>query len=277
MARLTVVVPASRKHCGRLVLLSSGGETLLRPVRILARASRRIGRKHGNPTCARELPFGDPPAGSYEITGSLPPDTAHRRPRRFGRLGALLLAPRAGEAFASRVNGRSVFALHGGPLDSAGRLRPTRGGLRLADDDLAALFDAVNAAHERGDAVAGLDLVDVPDDAVGLSPDGRSAAVRTPLGWADRTLGLAVLLGGIAGAAGERSRAVSRRRFITSALLLVGGLGASACDLSSPCDGPACDPGDGGGGGSPVVIAGPGDGSPDDGSPDDYSSGGGTG
>lgn len=242
MSRIVIVVPASRKLCGRLVLVSSGGKTLLGPMRVLARASRRIARRHGNPACARDLPFGDPPAGSYAAVGSLPPSTRHaRRPRRFGRLGALLFEPRAGESLAAFTKGRRVFTLHGGPRDRAGRLRPTRGGLRLSNRNLAALFRAVNTAQEQGDPLDGLDIVDVPDaDAI--------KSMGTAPRWGGGALDLGLVLGGLAGAIQGRGEKVGRRQFIASAVLLVGGLRMTACDRSSPCDPSACDPDAGTGG-----------------------------
>jgi len=284
MSRIVVLVPQTRKLCGRLAMLSGKGEPLLGPLRVLARASRRIGRLHGNPTCARSLTFGDPPAGSYAVAGSFPPDTLHpRRPRRFGRLGALLLEPRTGEAREAFANGRRLIMLHGGPRDRAGRLRPTRGGLRLADGDLAALFRALNAAHEQGDPVDGLDLVDVRDDAI-----FESIAPSPHRGRGSVEIGL--LLGGLASSSVDGGKSMPRRRFILAALLLSGGLGMSACDRASRCEGPACDPDDGAGGRIPFGSGGSDDGGmgggmgsdggslDDTGSDDDsYTSGGGSG
>ncbi len=236
MAQLLVVVPGSRKLCGRLVLLSGRGETMCGPFRVLAKASRRIGRKHGNPTCARELPFGDPPAGRYQLIGSLPPSTLHRRPRRFGRLGALLLEPCAGEALSAFEKGRRLFALHGGITDRIGRLYPTRGGLRLEDANLLTLFRAVNAAQAAGDPVLSLDLIDISASAILTFRDSRPARRRRrqPRQASSGGLGLSAIFAAMAGQ--FDGRPMERRRFLATALLLVGGISAEACDTVSPSD-----------------------------------------
>lgn len=268
MARLLVVVPASRRLCGRIVLLSSSGEKMSGPFRVLAKASRRIGRKHGNPACARELPFGDPPTGSYALVGSWPPNTGHRRQRRFGALGALLFESRASEALQSPERARRTIALHGGETDPSGRLYPTRGGLRVKDAALLALCRAVNAAQERGDPVEGLELIDVGDELAVTSsklvPARRKRQQNKP-GVGAVAAFMAVLSRLPTSALGQ---SMPRRRFLEAALLLVGGLSAASCDSSSPCDpstDPACIPPDPGG----TAGSGPADGG--------YTAGGGSG
>lgn len=260
MSRVVIVVPRARGYCGRLVLLGTDGRTRLGPLRVLATASRRVARRHGNPSCDPLRRFGHPPAGTYVVSTSLPPGYAHpRRPRRFGGLGALVLAPKSGDALASLANGRRIFTLHGGPLDKANRLRPTRGGLRLSDPDLAALLRAVNAANADADPVDRVDVLEVGDADVRSVPPidlrGARRAAGIPhkvrAGRGGRKEGampgalLLLMLGGGAVAAGNRR--VGRRALLQMALLAVGGLAASACsNQASPCTPLACDPGDGG-------------------------------
>ncbi len=257
MSKLVVVVPRTRAYCGRLALVGGDGAIRHGPVRVLATASRRVARRHGNEACDPLRPFGHPPAGSYVVAGSLPPGYAHpRRPRRFGGVGALLLAPRDGDALASVASGRRVFALHGGPTDPANRLRPTRGGLRVSDGDLDALLRAVNAAHRDDDTLATVEIVEV--DAIdvqevpsldlrgarrarGVPAPGRPRP-RTRKGAASPALLLLLGLGG----SNVGDRIVDRRAMLRAALMLVGGLATSACNHPSPCTPLACDPGDGG-------------------------------
>lgn len=255
MSRLVVVVPRSRAYCGRAVLLGAGGEALAGPVRVLATASRRVARRHGNLSCDPLLPFGHPPAGTYAVATSLPPGFVHpRRPRRFGDVGALLLAPRGGDALTALKNGRSVFALHGGPVDTANRLRPTRGGLRVADADMLSLMRAVNAAWAKGDALAAIEVIEIPDADIRTVPPLDLRGARRALGLSRKkrsglvppanatSKGMLLLLLGAGAARGAGDREVDRREMLQAALLLVGGLVATACNQASPCTPLACDP-----------------------------------
>ncbi len=296
MAKLVMVVPAARDFCGRAVLLSAKGALLLGPFRVLATASRRVARKHGNPNCDQRLPFGHPPSGSYAIAGSLPPGR-RRRARRFGRLGALVLEPLTGDALASVANGRARVVLHGGPTDTRGRLRRTRGGLRILDASLAALFRALNTAHGAGDPVSTVELYDLPA-AVMRDPDGDALGGRELAPSAqriDRARGSSVRAAGLLLAAGwSTSRsALDRRAFLKAALLVCGGLSLAACGgpgyvpppYCDPAVDPSCDATGGGptGGGDPSCgdpsCGDPSSGDPSSGDPsgDGYSSGGGTG
>jgi hypothetical protein len=184
VSRLLIVVPTSRRACGRATFVARDGRALLPPMRILATASRAVAKKHGNPTRDRSLPFGHPPSGGYLFTGSLPPGyrpkprrANQKRAERFGVGGAILLAASSGEALAAaQKNGRRLFYLHGGPPDRKGRLRPTRGGFRLLDRDLTALLRAINDAHASGDP---LELVEVVDVAVAASDQPTDPADQT--------------------------------------------------------------------------------------------------
>src|SRR6185503_17365231 len=114
------------------------------PFRVLGTASRRVSRRHGNLDHDRLLPFGDPPTGDYTVRATLPPGVPHARFPHLGLAGALVLTPVDGEA---AVAARRRVLLHGGRLDQDGRLRRTRGGLRVADADLDALLEAIDVAR----------------------------------------------------------------------------------------------------------------------------------
>ena len=235
MSKLLLVVPASRSYCGRAVLLGSRGEPKVGPLRVLATASRRVARKHGNGSCDSRRPFGHPPAGTYVVSTSLPPGYSHpMRPLRFGGAGALLLEARSGDALESLAHGRSVFALHGGPLDRANRLRPTRGGIRLSDPDMRTLLRAINRAQASDDPLDLIELIEVSD------ADVRSVHSLDLRGARH------ALLHGSHGVGETRKRSQAPRSMLRAALLLVGGLVTAACSAPSPCTPLACDPGDGG-------------------------------
>jgi hypothetical protein len=254
MSKLVIVVPQSRAYCGRTVFLNADGTQRLGPLRILATASLRVARAQGNPTCDPLHPFGHPPAGGYVVASSLPPGYMHpRRPRRFGNVGALLLAARAGEALASLANGRSVFALHGGPLDTANRLRPTRGGIRLSDADMSAVVRAMNAAQANGDPLEAVEVLNIPDADVSSVPALDLVGARQLLGTssvqsgsqAGASKGWLLIPFALMSAKGTGQREVDRRQLLLSALALVGGLTATACSSQpSNCSPLACDPSD---------------------------------
>ncbi len=260
MSRLVAMVPRNRRACGRLALFARDGRMLFGPVRILATANKRIAVRKNNPKRNPRLPFGNPPSGSYLVLGTLPPGYVNpRRPRRFGTTGALLLKPQAGVTLTAFANGRRLFYLHGGPPDDRGRLRPTRGGLRVSDVDMTSLLDAINRAFAAGDSVSSLDLVDVPapstqsGDRIGKGrpflPPPKGATVAPPkpkigLTHAALIVGGAGLLEPRGGQAPPKDPV--RRRFLAGALLLLVGLGAAGCtgenDAPSPCAPVPCDP-----------------------------------
>lgn len=238
MSLLVLVVPRSRRHCGRAALVGANGRVLAGPFRVLATASARVARRHGNPTRDPSLPFGHPPAGRYLLTDVLPPNVVHpRRPHRFGTSGGIVLRRAQGQPFAAS---RETIVLHGGPLDMDRRIRPTRGGLRMADADLDALTRALNDAFIRGDPASGLDLVDVPDEQIGTVAASDLRGRRRLLGRARTSNGVVhpMLLTGLGLGVGTnaRSRFLGRRAFLHAALLVVGGLTTAACDRAS--DGP---------------------------------------
>ena len=234
-------------------MMSRDGRVLAGPFRLLGTANARVAGKHGNPACDPLLPFGHPPAGTYVVAGSLPPSFTHpRRPRRFGALGALLLQAVAGPAFASVANGRALIVLHGGPVDDAGRLRCTRGGLRVTDADMLALMRALNAAQEALDPVASVEVIEAADVDIDSVPSmdlrgarrALGAPALQPRGGVDLSRHAMFLVALGAGAnRGPRAKSrLDRRAFVQSALWLVGGLTMGACSQSSPRPPPLADP-----------------------------------
>lgn len=252
MSTLLIVVPRGRAYCGRATLVSADGSPLAGPFRALATASQRIARKNGNATCDPLRPFGHPPVGSYLVAGSLPPTYRHpRRPARFGAVGALLLKATGGDALAAARLGRTFVVLHGGPLDAAKRLRLTRGGVRLSDPDLLSLLREVNFAHHAGDDLSHVEIVEAdaeeidsvpPLDLRGARRLGRTGARDTSSPIRQASLFMSAWYGGMRG---DSTKGLDRRSFLRAALIMVGGLTASACGSSSgpppPC-GPVTEP-----------------------------------
>ncbi|HSQ66768.1 MAG TPA: hypothetical protein VLM85_26295 [Polyangiaceae bacterium] len=242
MSTLVFVAPRGRAYCGRAVLMGRDGAVRAGPFRALATAGARVAKKHGNADTSPLLPFGHPPAGTYVIAGSMPPGWAHaHRARKFGRVGALLLRAQSGDARLAAENGRGLVAIHGGPRDKAGLLRPTRGGIRLSNTNMSALLREVNAAQLDGDPVELVELVEVEPrtpsaaDAKGAhSLAGRRE--KTGTGVTPMLLFPFVLLGDASGAK------LARRDLLRTALVVAGAMAVQACDRASPCQPYGCDP-----------------------------------
>ena len=169
----------------------------------------------GNLVHSRLRPFGDPPTGTYVVSGSLPPGNVHpRRPGRFGKLGALVLDATSGEALDAKRNGRDHVVLHGGPRNAKRRLRRTRGGFRVSDHKLAALLAAINRTHLAGDPLTEIEVVDVPSQS--KFTDWGSQIQRTTVGARGSAAAIAAMaLFGVSRAS------PTRRSFLASALLAV--------------------------------------------------------
>ena len=257
MSLLLVVLPVSRDSCGRLGLIGGDGKTLFGPVRALGTADERVAKMHANPMRDPILPYGHPPTGDFDVIGSLPPGFLHpRRPRRFGRSGALVLAPRGGQAIDALGNGRKFYYLHGGPADRRGRLRPTYGGIRVEERAMAALLEAVNRAFLEGDGVRSVQIVDMPRPER-VRPADRVGAARPHLGTRAGTMPVtralrphhaALLAVGaklLEREPRDRTPAPSRRRFLASVALLLAAVEEASCggdEAPSPCRPLACDP-----------------------------------
>jgi hypothetical protein len=260
MSKLVVVVPIGRAFCGRAYVVGADGLTRAGPFRALGTASARVGKKHGNPACSVLYPFGHPAAGTYVITSSLPPAFVHTtRARRFGRVGGLLLSPTSGDALRATSNGRKLTAMHGGPRDAKGRLRPTRGGVRFSNGHMTKLLAVINEAQRDGDPVSSVEIVEIDmtqlrkrDRRGGRKVAPRKRARRQKSEPAATGSGASsmLLLPFVLGGAGKS--AVKRREVLQAAAVAFGALAIQACDRPSRCSPLACfpedDAGDGGDG-----------------------------
>ncbi len=161
MSKLVIVVPVGRHAAGRAVLLGNDGKLRLAPFRVLATSSGSAATRHGNSERDWRRPFGDTPTGSYLVAGALPPSAGAQplpEEAHADRLGALVLSPVGGNALEALRAGRTRFLVHGGPADPSGRLRPTFGGLRVSDADLATLLAAINQANADADPVTSVEV-----------------------------------------------------------------------------------------------------------------------
>lgn len=234
MSTLFIAVPHGRAFCGRAILVASDRSTRAGPFRVLATASVRVAREHGNPDASPLRPFGHPPEGSYLVAATLPPGYVHaKRRRRYGRVGGLLLAPRSGDALVAAGAGRKLVALHGGPRDEKRRLRPTRGGIRLSSRDLLALLSAVNDAQRDGDPLATIELVEVEMSLSRNRDKKGNHSLRVPRRKRDMTIPpVPMILLPLAFGAAKKGNVtpVARRDVLALVALAFGELAFEACD-----------------------------------------------
>lgn len=134
--RFLVRLPTDRREPGEAELYDDDGARLLGPFRCRGKADNAEAGEHGNPSRDPEAPFGDHPAGLYQILSVEHKDPAHFGPAFFR------LDPMAGDALEARQHGRDGLGMHGGPLMPDGTLRATFGCLRI-DDDRASVCEPI--------------------------------------------------------------------------------------------------------------------------------------
>jgi hypothetical protein len=169
--RMRIDLPRDRDRCGRLSLLDDRSRVIFGPVWCAGRASDGAAAGYGNDGRSYLLPYGDTPPGAYKIKKLISMRGASPRAvMQFGRFGAISLTAIDGPAVIADSVGRFEIWIHGGSRDPQGRLRPTNGSLRLADEDVFRLVNLVKG-HEglRVDVREANNKPDAP--AVGLDDD----------------------------------------------------------------------------------------------------------
>ena len=133
--RIEVSLPSNRALPGWLRLLDARGNPLY-ACPCLGKADNAEAIARRNPTRDPLLPFGDTPLGQWEGRISAKPmaDTAV-----YGVNRVITLRAVGGDALQAAKNGRAGIWIHGGST-RMGRLRPTYGCVRVADEHMAALL-----------------------------------------------------------------------------------------------------------------------------------------
>lgn len=170
MPSISINVPANRTQLGELSLLADDGTVIAGPFAAYAKADGHTATANGNPTRNPLLPFGDTPNGTYIVIGleATGPGTT-RDAHSYGPNGAIRLEPTSGDALISAGLGRQFLLIHGGDLNPGGDLRPTNGCVRLSDDDMLAL---VNAISVEASITAAPDSCDVQTPFVSVAVGG---------------------------------------------------------------------------------------------------------
>ena len=145
MPMIVVQLPADRTQTGTLSLIADDGATVIAgPFKAYGKADGGTAKVHGNPDRNSLLPFGDTPLGSYSVPGlEETGDGTTRSTHSYGPNGAIRLNPTGGDAETAAIDGRQFLLIHGGDLNAAGALRPTNGCLRLSNDDMKSLINAI--------------------------------------------------------------------------------------------------------------------------------------
>lgn len=150
MPLILVRVTADRTQLGDLQAFDDSNTVVFGPVPCYCKADNAEAAKKGNPTRNPELRFGDTPTGNYN--GFIAPPAVgadEKHLRMFGPSQVISLDPVSGQALRAKQNGRTGILIHGGALNAAGKLRPTFGCVRLANEHQAALLKALPAGKLR--------------------------------------------------------------------------------------------------------------------------------
>ena len=148
--KLVVQVDPRRDREGTLTLRDAADRIVFGPVAVCATADQAVARQLGNAVRDPLRPGGHPPFGGYRFVKATPLEPDGHRAR--GPC-ALVFEPRTGDAVSAESHGRLLLELHGGAPASGGALRPTGGGLRVADEVVEEL-----ATRLRGDPACELEL-----------------------------------------------------------------------------------------------------------------------
>ena len=127
---ITITVSAHREQPGKLSL-----DDFECPC--LCKADKAFAMAQGNPNRDPLLPEGDTPTGRYMATVGV----VELPERSYGPYPVIHLRAMSGDALTAN---RAGLAVHSGPLNDAGQLRPTHGCIRVADDDQKELVRRLN-------------------------------------------------------------------------------------------------------------------------------------
>jgi L,D-transpeptidase catalytic domain len=149
--RIDVDLPLDRTQTGRLRLIrETDGANLTGDMPVLGRASRKQAEAVGNADRVSTLRNGHTPTGSYKIHQLAPTgDGTGRSSYSYGPHGAYVLEPISGDALTAKQNGRTGLLIHSGDPGEGGLLRATLGCLRLSNDNMRRLIEAVRAAGDN--------------------------------------------------------------------------------------------------------------------------------
>lgn len=149
MAKIIIELPDDRNKLGTLKLIDDNGLVIAGPYEAYGRADSETAKQKHNPNRNPIHPYGDTPLGGYE---SIPVRTGEGTRFNFnayGTNGGLVLIPKSGEALFAKENKRDGIMIHGGIPGDHGKLRATNGCVRLANQDMFFLMEAIGRIAQK--------------------------------------------------------------------------------------------------------------------------------
>jgi hypothetical protein len=144
MSKIIIDLPEDRNRAGVLRLVNDRGADAAGHFPCHGKADSKTAMARGNPDRDRIKLYGDTPYGSFDIIDIVKTgENSIYNAKNYGAHGAIRLRPREGEAALAAQTGRTGLLIHAGDPAPQGGLRPTNGCIRLSNDDMKALLEAI--------------------------------------------------------------------------------------------------------------------------------------
>lgn len=180
-----VALDGDRQNTGFIMVIDDRGTPLAGPFRVLGRADGATAAGKRNPDRTPTRPYGDTPTGQYSVPegGVFPTGNGtNYQERSFGTNGAIRMEGVDGDALIAAENGRTGLLIHGGDLNAAGRLRPTYGCLRVRNDAMRAIMNALDGRQPAWILVVEDEAPPIQDLPIPESVPGAAAIIEPDAG-----------------------------------------------------------------------------------------------
>jgi len=123
-------------------MVVDGANVLAGPFDCLGKSDNQAAKQRGNPTRNPLFSYGDTPTGDYRgYVNHLEPTQTNDN--TYGPNGIISLDPQSGDALKAKKNGRFGLLIHGGRLRDSIHLRPTFGCVRVSDESMRKILQAI--------------------------------------------------------------------------------------------------------------------------------------
>lgn len=146
--RIVVELPPDRNYPGTIRVEDNFGNVLVGPFPALGRAANTFnGVPNTNATRDPLQQNGNTPLGSYSAEGLIPTGAGTSYPSSsYGASGAVRMTPTSGQALAASQAGRFGLLIHSGHTMPNGSLMPTAGCIRVYEQDLQQVIEAIQTS-----------------------------------------------------------------------------------------------------------------------------------